>query len=183
MLVIGVIGYASYVLKCCSDVVYVPSLHCNQSSIECVFSNVRGMHKDRTYFYGGGILQHNLLHMFKNNRKSQGNSCYPLVETTGPNVNNVTSFMKIQQLKIDSLFDEPHLIVHHIHPTKIVPKDCTVTSTQLYSKEQKLDFIKLMCVSESDIIGDEKYVQLYYPLDDWIRNKGKLNFIDPKYVG
>ena len=50
-LVFGFIGYARCMLldKYCNE--FAPSLHCNQSSIENLFSNIRMMGKDRTDIY------------------------------------------------------------------------------------------------------------------------------------
>ena len=56
-LVFGFIGYAKYILADKSIDEYVHALHCNQSSIEIFFSNIRMMGKDRTDLYGNGIIQ------------------------------------------------------------------------------------------------------------------------------
>ena len=44
---------------------YVPALHCNQSSIEGLFSHIRMMGRDRTDLYGVGILQQNISNSLK----------------------------------------------------------------------------------------------------------------------
>ena len=38
-----------------------------------------------------------------------------------------------------------------------------------------------MSVNYKDIVHDEKYMRLYYPLDESIRNRGNLTLIHPSY--
>lgn len=57
-LVRGSIGiYRSILLLLSTKDEMVPALHCNQSSIQGLFSWIRGMGKDITYLYASGILQ------------------------------------------------------------------------------------------------------------------------------
>ena len=39
-----------------------------------------------------------------------------------------------------------------------------------------------MCTDVVDILQDKDYMRLYYPLDDTIRNRGKLTLVSPPYV-
>ena len=55
-LVYGFIGYARQILNDTGDKEYVPALHCDQSSIEGLFSHVRANGKDRADLYGIGIM-------------------------------------------------------------------------------------------------------------------------------
>ena len=61
------LGYAEALLLVSKEGELVPALHCNQSSIEGLFSCIRGMGKDRTDLYTSGVLQHNLNNNFKYN--------------------------------------------------------------------------------------------------------------------
>ena len=49
------------------------------------------------------------------------------------------------------------------------------------TQEEKQKVISDICVYIKDVVHDEKYVRLYYPIDDDIRNKGKLTLIHPLY--
>ena len=69
-LVHGFIGYSRQILDCCETIQYIPALHCNQSSIEGLFSNIRANGKDRTDLYGVGIMQQNISSLMKKERES-----------------------------------------------------------------------------------------------------------------
>jgi len=47
--------------------------------------------------------------------------------------------------------------------------------------EEKLEMLEDMSVCISDVIENTKYIQLYYPVDDAIRNRGKLTLLSPAY--
>ena len=59
-LIFRFIGYAREMLKQGHIVKYVPALHCNQSSIEGLFSHIRVHGKDRKDLYGMGFMQQNI---------------------------------------------------------------------------------------------------------------------------
>ena len=48
--------------------------------------------------------------------------------------------------------------------------------------ENILHFLDKVSVKEINILGNIKYIQSYYPVDDAIRNKGNLTLISPDYV-
>ena len=48
--------------------------------------------------------------------------------------------------------------------------------------ENIIDFLDDATVTESQILGNIKYIKSYYPVDDALRNKGSLTLISPKYV-
>ena len=86
-LVFGFIGYARCMLldKDCNE--FFPSLHCNQSSIENLFSNIRMMGKDRTDIYGNGIMQQNVKQNIKMGKVSISSTSYDgslQMESTNP---------------------------------------------------------------------------------------------------
>ena len=49
------------------------------------------------------------------------------------------------------------------------------------AETEKLKVISDMCVYSKDVAHDEKYVRLYYPLDENIQNKGNLTLIHLVY--
>ena len=75
-LVFGFIGYAKCILTDKSIDEYVPALHCNQSSIENLFSNIRMMGKDRTDLYGNGIMQQNIKENIKMQKEYTASKAY-----------------------------------------------------------------------------------------------------------
>ena len=70
----GFLGYAEPLLVLVQMDKLVPVLHCNQSSIEGLFSCIRGMGKNRTDLYAFGILQQNLFNTLKHSTKQQDTS-------------------------------------------------------------------------------------------------------------
>ena len=46
---------------------------------------------------------------------------------------------------------------------------------------EKSEILEDMSVQISDVIENERYLRLYYPLDDATRNKGKLTLLHPEY--
>ena len=86
-LVFGFIDYARCMLldKGCNE--FVPSLHCNQSSIENLFSNIRMMEKDRSDIYGNDIMQQNVKQNIKMGKVSMSSTSYDVslqMESTNP---------------------------------------------------------------------------------------------------
>ena len=75
-LVRGFMAYAKSVLESSPEIMYVPGLHSNQSSIEGLFSNIRSMSKDRTDLYASGILQQNIFRLHNEFIKIKGNASY-----------------------------------------------------------------------------------------------------------
>ena len=53
----------------------------------------------------------------------------------------------------------------------------TVDTAQI----EKLTILSDMCVNVKDVLHNDKYMRLYYPLDEEIRNRGKLTLIHPLY--
>ena len=49
------------------------------------------------------------------------------------------------------------------------------------AQTEELQIISDMCVYSKGAVRDQTYVRLYYPLDENIRNKGKLTLIHPSY--
>ena len=49
------------------------------------------------------------------------------------------------------------------------------------AQTEQMQVISDMCVYSKDVVHDQKYLQLYYPLDEELRNKGKLTLIHPSY--
>lgn len=49
--------------------------------------------------------------------------------------------------------------------------------------EVKMEILEDMSVCISDIIGNTRYLQVYYPVDDAIRNRGKPALLSPEYCG
>ena len=47
---------------------------------------------------------------------------------------------------------------------------------------EKEEVLMELSVCVEDIIQNQQYVRMYYPLDEEIRNKGQLTLIDPKYI-
>lgn len=47
--------------------------------------------------------------------------------------------------------------------------------------DEKLEILEGTSVDISDVIGNTRYIQLYYPVDDVIRNKGKLTLLSTDY--
>lgn len=76
-LVYGFIGYARHLLNDSGDKEYVPALHCNQSSIDGLFSHVRANDKDKTDLYGLGIMQQNISGFMKCTRVKIKSNMYP----------------------------------------------------------------------------------------------------------
>ena len=72
----GYIGYANKLIKYCGDEYYAPALHCNQSSIEGLFSCIRMMANNRTDLYTGGIVQQNIFNEIKIVKKLQASTSY-----------------------------------------------------------------------------------------------------------
>ena len=66
-LVYEFIRYAKKFFIDCDTNEYVPALHCNQSSIEDLFSHIRANDKDRTDLYGIGIMQQEISPQMKRN--------------------------------------------------------------------------------------------------------------------
>ena len=46
---------------------------------------------------------------------------------------------------------------------------------------EQLKVISDMCVYSKDVVHDQIHMRLYYPLDEDLRNKGKLTLIHPSY--
>ena len=59
---------------------------------------------------------------------------------------------------------------------KLSKNDCLDTE-----REEKQKIVSDICVYIKDIIHDEDYVRMYYPIDEGIRNKGRLTLIHPLY--
>ena len=47
--------------------------------------------------------------------------------------------------------------------------------------ENKLSILEDMSVHISEVIDNTRYIRLYYPLDDAIRNRGQLTLLRPEY--
>ena len=77
-LVYGFLGYAKMILNESLVDEYVPTLHCNQNSIEVLFSHIRMMGRDRTDLYGVGILQHNISNCLKYSNVYSKSKSYPI---------------------------------------------------------------------------------------------------------
>ena len=71
--------------KGCNE--FVPSLHCNQNSIENLFSNFRMIGNDRTDVYGNVIIQQNVKQNIKMGKVSISSTSYDRylqMESTNP---------------------------------------------------------------------------------------------------
>ena len=77
----GFVAYSEAILSLpdSNGILYVPGLHCNQSSLENFFSRMRQLGKDRTDLYAGGVLQQNVMNDIKSSNKKRkiGNTSYP----------------------------------------------------------------------------------------------------------
>ena len=77
-LVYGFLGHAKMILSQSEEGEYIPALHCNQISIEGLFSHIRMMGRDRTDLYGAGILQQNISNCLKSSNVYIQSKTYPL---------------------------------------------------------------------------------------------------------
>ena len=59
---------------------------------------------------------------------------------------------------------------------KLSKNDCLDTE-----REEKQKVVSDICVYIKDVIHDEDYVRMYYPIDEGIRNNGRLTLIHPLY--
>jgi len=59
----------------------------------------------------------------------------------------------------------------------------TANDTVDTAQTEKLTLISDICVNVKDVLHDDKYMRLYYPLSEEIRNKGNLTLIHPLYCG
>ena len=57
---------------------------------------------------------------------------------------------------------------------KLSKNDCLDTE-----REEKQKVVSDICVYIKDVIHDEDYVRMYYPIDEGIRNKVRLTLIHP----
>ena len=48
--------------------------------------------------------------------------------------------------------------------------------------EGKYTILDNMIVMVNEVIHNTQYIRLYYPLDDALHNRGKLNLVSPNYV-
>ena len=110
-LVHGFIGYARQILNKSETVEYIPALHCNQSSIEGLFSHIRANDKDRTDIYGIGIMQQNIRSQMKHNEKCMESKAYPQNESERPMHNS------------DIPFCFNSLCTNIVNKTEIIDKD------------------------------------------------------------
>ena len=76
-LVYGFIGYSRQVFNDSGDEEYVHALHCDQSSIECLFSHVRASGKDRVDLCGLEVMSKHIYGLMKCTRAKIKYKIYP----------------------------------------------------------------------------------------------------------
>ena len=59
-------------------------------------------------------------------------------------------------------------------------KKCNIDDTNVITLEKRM-ILDDMCVKLIDVIQNENYIRLYYPMDERLKNKGDLTLIDPSY--
>ena len=124
-LVKGYMSYAKEMLKYSPVLPYIPALHCNQSSIEGLFSCMLSMGKDRTDRYASGILQQSVFKLYDHTNNIHGNTSYPQ-SMVGEETNHTSLHHKNHDVKtLGSSIGEDKLKIQTLITKENMEKFCT----------------------------------------------------------
>ena len=163
-LVYGFMGYAKQILRMNNKCVYVPALHCNQSSIEGLFSHIRANDKDRTDRYGYGIMQQNISSFMKRKNMIINSTSYPHgkcdVSYTRDNTTDEKFCIELLYQKTLSAIKTIDILVSKCLSEKICSEDtCILPSGQVM--ENKLQGILMLPKLKQFVLLDGKSYQQY----------------------
>ena len=163
-LVRGFVGYARAVLDISKDDTFIPALHCNQSSIEGLFSCIRSMSKDRTDLYASGILHQNISKLYKSMETTKGNTSYP-TEYIAPELN--TYSLRDQCKNIDRIGKQDSFskegVAALISHEKINASSDSVTylfPSEILSSERISGFELFKYYKQHSLVGGKTFQQM-----------------------